>query len=230
MSLIADRLTEILERKSLAHGQHPPDGIMCVMEAASYIAGEPWSDHPACVCPAITDFMIAWNDNLPDDAARDRLLKPLLGVIIGTRGGDALTTRRRWMGFDWLVREHCAAWMDLTPALASHTSTLRSLPEINADTIALCMPVLQEARKASAAAGDAARNASGDAAWAAAQAAAWNAARNAARDAAGDAARAALNPTVERLQASAQDLVRRMAAVAPDDQGHATASPKKETT
>ena len=50
------------------------------------------------------------------------------------------------------------------------------------------------------------------AAWAAAGAAAWAAAGDAARAAAGDAAGAALRPTVEAMQASAVDLLRRMCA------------------
>jgi len=65
---------------------------------------------------------------------------------------------------------------------------------------------------AGAAARAAARAAAGDAAWAAARAAAGAAARAAARAAAGDAAWAALRPTVEVMQASAVDLLRRMCA------------------
>ena len=206
--ILQDRLAEVLARP-LLKGGHNPDGEMCVMEAAAYIAGEKWSAAPQCVCPAITDFMVPWNDCLPTDADRDRLLKPLLPLLIGTRTTTTDTLKYRWMAFDWLVREHAPAWMDLTPSLVEHATALRGLPEITANTIALAMPVLQEARKASAAAGDAA----GDAAGAAARAAAGAAARAAAGDAAGDAAENRLAPTVAQLQASAQDLVRRMCAV-----------------
>ena len=34
------------------------------------------------------------NDILPDDSTRDRLLKPLLPLVVGTRGSDALARRR----------------------------------------------------------------------------------------------------------------------------------------
>ena len=68
-----------IERLSLQSGSHESlEKGMCVMEAAAYVAGEPWSDHPVCACPVITAFMIAWNDALPNDAERDRLLKPLI--------------------------------------------------------------------------------------------------------------------------------------------------------
>lgn len=37
-----------LEELTLDSGSHQPgDGQMCVMEAAAFMAGEPWSDHPA---------------------------------------------------------------------------------------------------------------------------------------------------------------------------------------
>ena len=192
--MIQERLAEVLEKRSLARGSHTPDGIMCVMEAAAYIAGEKWSDAPACVCPSIRDFMVGWNDGLPNDAERDRLLKPLLPFVINTRSTAKIETRRRWMAFDWLVHEHAAAWMDLTPSLVEHAKVLRGLPEINEETIDSIMPILRAARDASAAAWAAAWAAAGDAAWAAA----------------GDA----LKPTTERLQLSAQNLVRRMCAAA----------------
>ena len=47
----------------LAKGKHrsPEDGA-CVMELASMLAGESFSDHPASVCPAIAGFLRAYND------------------------------------------------------------------------------------------------------------------------------------------------------------------------
>jgi hypothetical protein len=49
------------------------------------LANEPWSDHPQCTCPTITAFMIFWNDSLPSDKDRDRLLKPLLTDVNGCK-------------------------------------------------------------------------------------------------------------------------------------------------
>ena len=74
MEVIQERLVGIA---SLGKGSHSPtDGEMCVMEAVAYVAGEPWSDAPKCACPVITAFLVSWNDSLPSDAERDRLLKP----------------------------------------------------------------------------------------------------------------------------------------------------------
>jgi hypothetical protein len=75
--VIPDRLPR-LER-----GQHwEGSGKACVMEAASWLAGEPWSDHPRCVHATITRVAIRANDRL-DDEDRQRLW-PLLLASVGT--------------------------------------------------------------------------------------------------------------------------------------------------
>ena len=101
-AVIQDRLKEI-EGVSLKTGKHEPaDGKMCVMEAAAYVAGERWSAAPQCVCPVITVFMLTWNDKLPSDADRDRLLKPLIPLIIGTSSTSEIGDRRSDMALDWI--------------------------------------------------------------------------------------------------------------------------------
>jgi hypothetical protein len=183
---------------------------MCAMEAAAYIAGERHSDAPECVSPVISTLLRAWNDNLPSDADRDRLLKPLLSLVLFTRTTAQDEETRAWMATDWLVRVHAPAWLDRA-GLGEHATKLRNLPTLTPSEITLAV---QQTR---AAARDAAWAAAGDAAWAAAgdaaRDAAWAAAGDAARDAAWAAARDAIAPTVTMLQASAQDLVRRMAEV-----------------
>jgi hypothetical protein len=191
---------------ALASGAHTPNGgAMCAMEAAAYIAGEPWSDHPQCVSPVIAAFMRSWNDALPD-ADRTRLLLPLIPDTIGTRTTDADEETRAWMATDWLVRVQTPAWLRLA-GLTDHAHVLESCARlVDAVTARAEQPNIAAARApAGAAAGAPARAAAGAAAWAAAWAAA--------RDAAGDAAWAALTPTVATLQASACDLVRAMCAV-----------------
>jgi hypothetical protein len=234
-----DRLAAIT---TLARGNHEADSAkMCAMEAVAYIAGEPWSDAPACASPVIAAFVRRWNDTLPD-ADRTRLLLPLVPEIVGTRTTDDDEEIRAWMVTDWLVRVQAPAWLRLA-GLTEHARALKSCARIvDAVTAQAGQPKIDAARDAAwaqagqpkidasrAAARDAAWSAAWDAAWsavrAAAGAAAWDAARDAARDAAwsaagaaagaaaGDAARVDLAPTVAMLQASAQDLVRRMCAV-----------------
>src|SRR5438876_58389 len=93
-----------LDRITLGKGNHPTrDTGVCALEAAAWLAGEPHSDHPLCVCPAISDFLRSWNDNLPSNAERDRLIKPLLPVIIRTARDKNSEIKRRWMVYDWMV-------------------------------------------------------------------------------------------------------------------------------
>ena len=90
-----------LETLMLKHGSHPSrkEGL-CAMEAAAWIAGEKHSDHPVCVCPVIGAFMRSWNDGLPDDAERTRLLVPMLTKIVGTKATEQIEQQRAWMATD----------------------------------------------------------------------------------------------------------------------------------
>ena len=209
------------EALRLAQGAHNSieDGA-CIMEAAAWIAGEPWSDHPECVSPVIAEFCRSWNDALPD-ADRHRLLAPYVAKVLGTKTTKKDEETRAWLATDWLVRVCTPAWLRLAK-LDEHARALESLARIcDATTARSAQPSLEAARSASAAARDAASAAASaaawDAAWAAARAAAWDAARDAAWAAARAAARAAawaaLAPTVAALQTSALALLDQMIAV-----------------
>ena len=170
-NIIAERLSQL---GPLSAGLHAPDGIGCVMEATAFVAGEPWSDHPLCVCPVLGAFLRTLNDGLPDDAARDELLRPLIPRLIGTRGSAKLERLRAMMAADWLIRTHTVAWLRLAK-LDKAANTLAALPEIT--DFAQCpslMPALEAAKNDAFAARDAAkgrlgrrlgRRAARDAAW-----------------------------------------------------------------
>jgi hypothetical protein len=197
-----------LSTVSFGVGTHPRtdaptgDRDLCIMEAVAYMAGEPWTDSPACASPVISAFLRSWNDLLADDD-RDRLLPAAVWVprLVGSRGDDATEERRAYLALDWLIRVHTPAWFDLAPSLAMHAAALRALPEVvdraaaeaSKDVVDAAWAAAGDAARAAAwaaagaAAGDAARAAAGAAAWAAA----WAAAGDAAWAAAGDAARAA---------------------------------------
>ncbi len=186
-----------------------------------------------CASTVIAAFLRAWNDSLPTDADRQRLLRPLLPLVVSSRADNATELRRSYMALDWLVKVHTPAWL-LLAGLHDHAEALFALDEITGPvTMEKALPAVNTAWDAARdaardapwdAAGDAARFAawaaagdtSGDAAWDAAwdtsgdavRTAAWAGARTAAWTGAGDA----LLPTVAELQVSAQDLVRRMVA------------------
>jgi len=178
-----DKLASIASLKKGGHA--PTDGEMCVMEAVAYVAGEAWSDAPQCACPVITAFLVSWNDSLSSDAERDRLLKPLIPLIVGTRSSRAVEERRSYMALDWMIRVFTPKWLDIVPALHEQAKSLRELNDIADMAGAVAAGIKVKA------AGDAARAAAWAAAGAAAGAAAWAAVGAAARDAAWAAARAA---------------------------------------
>jgi hypothetical protein len=75
----------------LSAGRHrtPRQGA-CFMEFASYLAGERWSDHPACTHPVLASIARDVND-LTSDAARARLLPHVhrvIGLRVAERSGD----------------------------------------------------------------------------------------------------------------------------------------------
>ena len=178
----------------LSSGAHaPPNGAFeaCVMELSSYLAGEPWSDHPACVSPVLGEFLRSWNDSL-DNKTRQKL-KPYAARVIGT-SGDGKDDQRAWMAVDWLARIYLPVWLD-TAGLSDHAAAVRALIALDgAGAAKVAQPTL---------------DAAGAAAWHAARYAAGAAARYAAGAAAGEA----LKPAVLTLQHSAFELLDRMLAL-----------------
>lgn len=83
----------------LSRGKHrnPRKGA-CFMELASYLAGERWSDHPACTHPLLAFVARLVNDHTSDEG------RPRLGVlipsVIGLTGEDP--------HIDAVIALHCA--------------------------------------------------------------------------------------------------------------------------
>jgi hypothetical protein len=72
---------------TLARGKHrSPRRGACFMEFASLLAGEPWSDHPACTHPLLAAVARHVNDS-SSDAGRSRLVG-LIPSVIGLTGQD----------------------------------------------------------------------------------------------------------------------------------------------
>jgi hypothetical protein len=78
---------------TLARGKHiSPRGGACVMELASMLAGEDFTDRPASVCPVVAAFLRAYNDTIDDRRRQD--LYRFAAAAVGTRGPAALTRAR----------------------------------------------------------------------------------------------------------------------------------------
>ena len=207
-------LTRLNSLPPLAKGAHAPDSATaCMMEAAAYVAGELWSDRPSCVCPVIATFASSINDAMPDDATRDHLLRPLIPLVIGTRGTADDERRRAFIAADFAVREAAPVALRAV-GRTSHAGTLAELPRvIDAQTAA---DATAAADAAATTAADAAR-AAAYAATAAADAAtttadAYAAARAAAyaATAAADAAATAAADAYAAIWRPAADCLRRM--------------------
>ncbi len=69
----------------LSKGKHTsPEHGACVMELASMLAGEQFTDHPASVCPVIGSFLRSYNDAI-DDSRRQSLYE-YASKVVGSRG------------------------------------------------------------------------------------------------------------------------------------------------
>ena len=71
----------------LSPGSHrTPVRGACFMEFASYIAGERWSDHPACTHPLLAQLARGVNDQLSDDARTS--ITSLIPRVVGLTSDD----------------------------------------------------------------------------------------------------------------------------------------------
>ncbi len=80
-------------------GHSSPDRGMCVMELASVLAGEPFSDHPRAVCPVIASALRTYNDRV--DAERRQQLIPYAAEVVGSCADREVRRLRA---------ARCAAW------------------------------------------------------------------------------------------------------------------------
>ncbi len=88
------------EDLKLSRGSHQsPQQGLCVMELASLLAGERFSDHPASVCPVIGSVMRSYNDASNDVRRAD--LYPYAARILGTRSTLEVSERRRERVIAW---------------------------------------------------------------------------------------------------------------------------------
>lgn len=99
----------------LSRGRHrnPARGA-CFMEFTAMLAGETFSDRPACVDPALAAILRGANDTLSDDErpALVPLLGRAIGLVVGPDGSAQRTGRPRLR--PWYRSEH-----DRTAALAA---------------------------------------------------------------------------------------------------------------
>ena len=124
----------------ISKGRHasPHDGA-CVMELASMLAGERFSDHPKSACPVISSFLRTYNDSVDDD--RRQALYAIASQVVGTRGRkEVARARAEYLGsilVDLRLRRH--PWTRLVPerVRASLSPRLDMIPARTARMIAV---------------------------------------------------------------------------------------------
>lgn len=84
----------------LSKGKHSsPEEGACVMELASMLAGESFTDHPTSACPVIGSLLRAYND-YADDARRQDLYA-YAAKVVGSRGARDLQRARAERVAQW---------------------------------------------------------------------------------------------------------------------------------
>jgi hypothetical protein len=81
------------------------------MELASMLAGEPFSDHPQCVCPVIGSFLRSYNDSI-DDARRQDLYE-YAAAVVGSRSSESVQRLRAQRLLAWIGRLQTRRWTRL---------------------------------------------------------------------------------------------------------------------
>jgi hypothetical protein len=96
----------------LARGKHgsPAEGA-CVMELASMLAGEPFSDHPTSVCPVIGSFLRAYNDSIDDERRQD--LYAYASEVVGSNASPAVQHARVRRLTSWSLEIQQRRWTRL---------------------------------------------------------------------------------------------------------------------
>ncbi len=87
----------------LSKGKHTSkEHGACVMELASMLADEPFSDHPASVSPVIGSLLRAYNDSVDD--ARRQDLYAYAAKVVDSRGCAELEQRRVERVTAWMAK------------------------------------------------------------------------------------------------------------------------------
>ena len=111
------------------------DWQWCMMEVASWMAGEAWSDDPANVSPVIAQLCKLLNDRLLDDSRQDLkdwlVVAPngVIDTVDGTKEDD-----RQLMCTDWLVRTFLPIWFNAA-GMTDEADELAALPAIATGTL-----------------------------------------------------------------------------------------------
>ncbi len=141
----------------LGKGKHQtPEQGACVMELASMLAGEPFSDHPRSASAPVASFLRRYNDLLDERRRQD--LYPYAARVVGTVASpdvelarterllawaDELWERRRWPARCRLIAVRRARSRVSHPEVAG-SYAVRALPRMCDQTHAEALELVDE--------------------------------------------------------------------------------------
>ena len=135
---------------------HSPEHGACVMELASMLAGEPFSDHPPSVSRPIAAFLRRYNDLLDDRRRQD--LYPYASKAVGTVADAEAEDQRverllSWADELWLSRRWPVRCGVLTARRRRHrvghpeaaaSYAIRAIPRLSDETHAAALALVDE--------------------------------------------------------------------------------------
>jgi hypothetical protein len=139
----------------LSRGKHTSqEKGACVMELASMLAGEPFSDHPQSVCPVIAALLRTYNDSVGDERRQE--LYTYAAKAVGSRGPRSLERARAQQLIGWISdrpprglrrllrmrRQAMVPWPPYEPLSAEAVRTLVSHDESGQPELLACVDSL----------------------------------------------------------------------------------------
>jgi len=118
----------------LSAGKHssPKEGA-CVMELASMLAGESFTDHPACVCPVIGSFLRAYNDSVGDERRQD--LYRYVSMVVGSLASAEIERARAERLVAWSSENFRRRWARFFPRPVARVMSHMRKPPIPLDAL-----------------------------------------------------------------------------------------------
>ena len=118
----------------LSAGKHSsPEEGACVMELASMLAGESFTDHPACVCPVIGSFLRAYNDSVGDQRRQD--LYPYVSMVVGSLASAEVERSRAERLVAWSSENFRRRWARFFPRPVARAMSHMRKPPIPLDAL-----------------------------------------------------------------------------------------------
>jgi hypothetical protein len=118
----------------LSAGKHSsPEEGACVMELASMLAGESFTDHPACVCPVIGSFLRAYNDSVGDERRQD--LYGYVSMVVGSVAPAEIERARAERLVGWSSENFRRRWARFFPRPIARLMSHMRKPPIPLDAL-----------------------------------------------------------------------------------------------